>query len=109
MKIDFFNSHVIDWASIPKEVFQGESGTATWQTQMMHDIRIRIVEFSAGYKADHLCDKGHVIYCLDGKMEVGLPGDQIIELSKGMTYLIGDNTAPHLALSENGCRLFIVD
>lgn len=109
VKIDPFNSLIVDWTSVQKQVFAGESGTATWQVQMLHDIRVRLVEFSSGYKADHLCDKGHVIYCLDGKMEVGLPGNKTLELSKGMTYLIGDNTEPHLALSENGCKLFIVD
>ena len=109
MKIEQYASKIIDWSAIPKEQFPGETGMTTWQTQMMNDIRVRMVQFSPGYKADHLCNKGHVIFCLEGELEVGLPNGSQLILSQGMTYLIGDDTEPHLALSENGCKLFIVD
>jgi hypothetical protein len=39
---------------------------------MMGEIRVRKVEYSAGYKADHWCKKGHIILCTEGEMETEL-------------------------------------
>lgn len=109
MKIQSFASTLIDWDEVAREEIPGEKGTTTWQTIMMNEIRVRMVEFSPGYKADHLCHKGHVILCLDGQLDVGLPDGSNVTLNKGMSYLIGDDTAPHMASTEVGCKVFIVD
>jgi quercetin dioxygenase-like cupin family protein len=74
----------------------------------MNDIRIRIVEYSAGYLADHWCNKGHIIYCIEGEMETELQDGRKFILSKGMSYQLGDNEA-HCTYTQGGCRLFIVD
>jgi hypothetical protein len=82
---------------------------AFWQTQLVNDIRVRIVEYSPGYKADHWCSKGHIILCKEGEMETELEDGRIMKLTKGMTYFVGDNCEAHRTSSENGCSLFIVD
>lgn len=75
----------------------------------MGDIRIRMVEYSAGYQADHWCNKGHVIYCIFGEMITELEGGRHFTLSLGMTYQVGDNSNAHRRRSVNGCTLFVVD
>lgn len=82
---------------------------ATWQTQMMNDIRVRMVEYSPGYKADHWCSKGHIILCTEGEMDTELDDGRILTLSKGMTYFVGDKCEAHRSSTVTGCKLFIVD
>ena len=109
MKISFFPFQTLDWSSIPKEEHKGETGITYWQTQMLNEIRVRMVEYSPGYKADHWCSKGHIIFCMEGKMETELEDGRIMKLTKGMTYFVGDNSDAHRTSSKDGCKLFIVD
>jgi hypothetical protein len=109
MKLPSFSFQTLDWSIVPKEVHKGETGLAYWQVFMMGDIRIRKVEYSAGYKADHWCGKGHIILCLEGEMDTELEDGRIMKLSEGMTYFVGDNCEAHRTYTEKGCRLFIVD
>ena len=109
MKLPSFPFQTLEWSSIPKEEYIGETGIAYWQIQMMNDIRVRMVEYSPGYKADHWCNKGHIIYCLDGEMDTELEDGRQMKLSEGMTYFVGDDSEAHRTSSENGCKLFIVD
>jgi quercetin dioxygenase-like cupin family protein len=76
---------------------------------MMGDIRIRMVEYSANYLADHWCSKGHIIFCIEGAMETELQDGRKFLLEKGMTYYVGDNCEAHRSASVKGCKLFIVD
>lgn len=99
----------IDWSKIEKVKHAGEKGYAVWQTTMMGDIRIRMVAYSEGYVADHWCNKGHIIFCVKGKMRTALQDGRILKLKKGMTYHVGDNSEAHRTSSKKGCRLFIVD
>ncbi|HUR10353.1 MAG TPA: DHCW motif cupin fold protein [Flavitalea sp.] len=101
--------HTIQWNEIEKKIYPGESGEAIWQIVQENDIRIRMVEYSAGYKADHWCKKGHVIYCVEGEMKTELEDGRLIDLKKGMVYVVGDNCEAHRSYSEKGCMLFIVD
>ena len=82
---------------------------AYWQTQMLSDIRVRLVEYSPGYKADHWCKKGHVLICFEGEMETELEDGRIMKLTKGMCYLVGDNNEAHRSSTTMGCKLFIID
>ena len=82
---------------------------AYWQTQLVNDIRVRMVEYSTGYKADHWCSKGHIIFCIEGEMETELDDGCIMKLTKGMSYFVGDNSDAHRTSSKKGCKLFIVD
>ena len=109
MKIPSFSFQTLDWSSISKEEHKGETGIAIWQVFMMGDIRIRKVEYSPGYKADHWCSKGHIILCMQGEMDTELEDGRIMNLSEGMTCFVGDNCEAHKTSSINGCKLFIVD
>lgn len=109
MKISSFLFQTLDWPSITKKKHKGETGIAYWQTQMVNDIRVRMVEYSPGYLADHWCSKGHVILCLEGEMDTELKDGRIFKLSKGMTYFVGDNCEAHRSSTKEGCKLFIVD
>ncbi|MEO7393525.1 MAG: DHCW motif cupin fold protein [Chitinophagaceae bacterium] len=109
MKLSSFPFQTLNWSSIPKDEHKGETGMAYWQVQMMNDVRVRMIEYSANYKADHWCSKGHIILCLEGEMETELKDGRIIKLSKGMCYFVGDNNEAHQTSSEKGCKLFIVD
>ncbi len=109
MKIDSFLFQTLDWSTVPKEERKGETGKAYWQVQHVNDIRVRIVEYTPGYKADHWCSKGHVMFCLDGEMDTQLEDGRIFKLSKGMCYFVGDNNEPHRSSTATGCTLFCVD
>lgn len=100
----------IDWSSIPKTEHIGETGIAFWQTIQFDGLRIRIVEYSTNYLADHWCAKGHVIYCIEGEMISELKDGAKSLLKKGMSYHVtDDNNNPHRSYSANGCKLFIID
>ena len=109
MNIKSFPFKTLNWSSIPKEEHNGETGVAWWQVQLVNDIRVRLVEYSPGYKADHWCSKGHIIYCLEGEMDTELEDGRVTKLTKGMCYFVGDNNEAHRTSTASGCKLFIVD
>jgi len=99
----------INWDNIPKTTHPGETGTAFWQTLQFPGLRIRVVEYSAGYLADHWCQKGHVLHCLEGEFESELANGEVFKLSKGMSYAVSDELSSHRSISKNGVKLLIVD
>ena len=99
----------IDWSLIPKIEYKGKTGTAYWQTIMLDGLRVRIVEYSAGYFADHWCQKGHIVYCLEGEFISELGAGEKVKLVKGETYVVSDELSAHRSFSENGVRLLIID
>ena len=99
----------IDWASIPKIEYKGESGTAFWQTVQFPGLRLRIVEYSKGYKADHWCQKGHIVHCLEGEFVSELQNGEEFILKKGMTYVVSDELSSHRSKTENGVKVMIID
>ena len=109
MQIHPFPFQTIDWTSIPKDEHAGKTGIVFRQLFMMREIRIRKVEYSPGYKADHWCSKGHIILCLEGEMDTELDDGRIMKLTAGMTYFVGDNCEAHRSSTKTGCKLFIVD
>lgn len=98
-----------NWDEVETERYEGEDGFAIWRTQRFGTIRVRIVEYSAGYKADHWCSKGHILFCLDGELQTELQDGRLFTLKAGMSYQVADQTEPHRSYSETGARLFIVD
>jgi quercetin dioxygenase-like cupin family protein len=98
-----------DWEEVPETVHSGETGTARWRTREFGGIRVRIVEYSPGYVADHWCDKGHILYVLDGVLETELFGGRKVTLRPGTSYQVADGQEPHRSVSATGARLFIVD
>ncbi len=109
MKLLTFPFQTLDWATTRKEEHKGITGSAYWQIFMMNDIRIRMLEYSPGYLADHWCKKGHIIFCLEGEMQTELEDGRIFTLSKGMSYHVGDDCEAHRSSTKGGCRLFVVD
>lgn len=99
----------IDWSEIPKTVHAGETGTAYWQTLQFPGLRIRIVEYSPGYIADHWCQKGHIVHCLEGEFISELQNGESARLSRGMTYVVSDELSSHRSVSANGVKLMIID
>lgn len=99
----------IDWADIPKVTFQGETGIAYWQTIQYPGLRIRIVEYSAGYRADHWCQKGHIVHCLEGEFISELDNGDSFNLKKGMTYVVSDDMGSHKSNTNDGVKLMIID
>jgi hypothetical protein len=99
----------IDWTVIPKTELKGESGTAYWQTIQFLGLRIRIVEYSKGYIADHWCQKGHIVHCLEGEFVSELKDGKEFILKEGMTYVVSDDLSSHRSLSKNGVKLMIID
>jgi quercetin dioxygenase-like cupin family protein len=88
---------------------RGERGTALWRTLRYGDLRIRIVEYSPGYIADHWCAKGHVLYCLEGALLTELRDGRAVVLTPGMSYQVADDEIPHRSSTTTGARVFIVD
>lgn len=99
----------IDWNTIPKTEHKGESGIAYWRTKQFEGLRIRIVEYSAGYLADHWCTKGHIVHCLEGSFISELNDGTQFSLSEGMTYVVSDDLSSHRSKTENGVKLLIID
>jgi hypothetical protein len=99
----------INWAGIEKVTYPGQTGTAWWQTLSLPGLRIRLVEYSAGYLADHWCRKGHIVHCLEGEFINELHSGEKTVMHTGSSYVVSDGLSPHRSYSEKGCRLLIVD
>lgn len=100
---------VTDWSSIEPTEHKGETGVAYWRTLKLGELRIRMVEYSPGYLADHWCVKGHVLLCIEGELETELADGRKFVLTTGMSYQVADEAEPHRSFTKTGCRLFIVD
>lgn len=100
---------IIDWTNIEKTTHPGETGTAYWKTLEWPGLRARIVEYSAGYLADHWCQKGHIVHCLEGDFVSELENGESFLLKKGMSYIVSDKLSTHRSRSENGVKLLIID
>lgn len=100
---------ITHWAEIPATEHQGETGMALWRTQQFDTIRVRMVEYSAGYLADHWCKKGHILLCLKGDLRAELADGREFILKAGMSYQVADNAEPHRSYTKTGVKLFIVD
>jgi very-short-patch-repair endonuclease len=98
-----------DWSKIERTEHNGETGLAYWRTQHFGDIRVRMVEYTPGYVADHWCVKGHIILCTDGELHTELKDGRKIVLMPGMTYQVADDAEPHRSYTTVGATLFIVD
>jgi quercetin dioxygenase-like cupin family protein len=99
----------IDWTTIPKTEHPGETGTSWWQTLEFDGLRLRIVEYGAGYLADHWCKLGHIVHCLEGEFVSELQDGQEFRLTKGMTYIVSNELSSHRSVSKSGVRLLIID
>jgi quercetin dioxygenase-like cupin family protein len=99
----------ISWDEIPSEEHAGISGKALWKIVSQGDLRIRIVDYTPGYLADHWCEKGHIVYVLDGEFTSELQDGRTFHLTKGMSYIVADHTNPHRSSTREGVKMLIVD
>jgi hypothetical protein len=109
MRIADIPFQTTDWKDVEATAHPGESGTATWRTKKFGDLRVRMVEYSAGYRADHWCEKGHVLLCIAGEMETELADGRKFRLAPGVSYQVADGAEPHRSSTTTGAVLFIVD
>ncbi len=100
---------VTDWSTVPKTEHPGETGTAIWQTCQFGPIRVRMVEYTPNYLADHWCVKGHILLCLEGELLTELQDGRVYTLRPGMSYQVADQGEPHRSRTVTGAKLFIVD
>jgi hypothetical protein len=98
-----------DWTCLEATEHKGETGLSYWRTRTFGDIRVRMVEYSRGYLADHWCNKGHILLCLEGELDTELADGRNFRLMPGMSYQVADNDAPHRSSTAVGAKLFIVD
>ena len=100
---------ITDWTLVERTEHPGEAGMAYWRTRHFGDVRVRMVEYSAGYLADHWCEKGHILLCLSGVLHTDLKDGRRITLGPGMSYQVADGAEPHRSCTSTGATLFIVD
>lgn len=100
---------ITDWASVPATAHPGATGVATWRTRHFGPVRVRMVEYSAGYQADHWCSKGHFLLCLAGELDTELEDGRSFRLRPGISYQVADGAEAHRSSTAAGARLFIVD
>jgi quercetin dioxygenase-like cupin family protein len=108
MKIEGVPFTDIDWRAVPATVHPGERGCASWRTRELGNVRVRLVDYTPGYVADHWCERGHVVHVLDGELRTELSDGRLVTLAAGSAYVVSDG-APHRSVSPAGARLLIVD
>jgi mannose-6-phosphate isomerase class I len=109
MQISDIPFGTIDWSVIERTEHKGDTGVAYWRTQNFASIRVRLVEYSAGYLADHWCSKGHILLCIEGVLHTELKDGRTFTLKPGMSYQVADGAEPHRSSTAVGAKLFIVD
>jgi hypothetical protein len=100
---------ITEWQQIEPTEHAGETGVAHWRTRQFGTVRVRLVEYSPGYRADHWCQKGHILFCVAGELETELKDGRVFRLTPGMSYQVADGAEPHRSRTTTGATLFIVD
>jgi quercetin dioxygenase-like cupin family protein len=99
----------INWQNFERTEHKGETGTSWWRTLQMHGLRIRMVEYSPGYLADHWCEKGHIVHCLEGEFTTELKTGERLRHYAGMSFVVSDGLSAHRSTTEGGVKLLIID
>jgi quercetin dioxygenase-like cupin family protein len=99
----------MDWNTMPTTKHPGINGEAYWRTFEMGNIRVRMVEYTPGYLADHWCSRGHVLLVLEGELVTELSDGRKFILTPGTSYQVANDVNPHRSYTETGAKLFIVD
>jgi len=109
MKMSNIPFGTTDWSEVDATEHPGDTGMAYWRTRQFGDLRVRMVEYTAGYLADHWCSKGHILFCLEGELHTELEDGRQFVLTPGMSYQVADQAEPHRSSTATGAKLFIVD
>ena len=100
----------IRWDKVPKTEHKGETGVAYWQSMQYEGLRVRLVEYSPYYIADHWCQKGHFIYCVKGSLTTEFKDGKSAPLAKGESYIVSDDLSSHRSVTaDEGATLIILD
>ena len=109
MKIADLPFGTTEWNTVPPTRHEGDSGFATWRTRQFGEMRVRMVEYSPGYIANHWCSKGHILLVLEGELTTELADGRVFTLKPGTSYQVADGAEPHRSTTATGAKLFIVD
>lgn len=109
MNINELPFAITDWSDVEATEHKGETGTAYWRTRQFGPIRVRMVEYTPGYLADHWCSKGRILLCLEGELRTELQDGRQFVLKPGVSYQVADNAEPHRSYTVVGAKLFVVD
>ncbi len=109
MKMSNIPFGTTDWSEVEPTEHPGDTGKAYWRTRQFGDLRVRRVEYTPGYLADHWCSKGHILFCLEGELHTELEDGRTFVLTPGMSYQVADQAEPHRSSTAVGAKLFIVD
>lgn len=109
MKMSDIPFGTTEWTAVPATEHAGTTGLARWRTRHFGAIRVRMVEYSPGYAADHWCEKGHILLCLEGELVTELADGRVFTLTPGTSYQVADGAEPHRSSTAKGAKLFIVD
>jgi len=109
MKMSDIPFGTTDWSTVEATEHKGETGTAYWRSRNFGDMRVRMIEYTPGYLADHWCVKGHILLCLEGELRTELEDGRKFILKPGMSYQVADKAEPHRSFTAVGAKLFIVD
>jgi hypothetical protein len=109
MNLEGFDFGCVDWDNVESVEHPGETGTAYWRTIEVGAIRVRRVDYSPGYRADHWCKRGHIVLVLDGELVTELADGRRVVLHSRMSYHVADGRSPHRSSTSTGATIFIVD
>lgn len=109
MKIETVPFTVTHWDALPEEASPGDGGVGYAKTFQAGELRVRMVRYSAGYLADHWCDRGHVLLVLEGALDLELEDGAVHALGPGMSAQMSSGDVAHRVRTEDGATVFIVD
>jgi hypothetical protein len=109
MKIENLPFVTTDWSKVSPTEHPGETGKAFWKTQQFREIRVRTIEYTPGYLADHWCTRGHVLLVIEGELFTELKDGRTFTLRPGMSYQVATDAEPHRSSTQTGAKLFVVD
>jgi quercetin dioxygenase-like cupin family protein len=98
-----------DWGSLEPSRHAGERGIAVWRTKNIGGLRLRMVEYTAGYLADHWCSRGHILFVVRGELRTELDDGRSVVLNAGQSYEVATGEEAHRSSTTSGATLFIVD
>ncbi|MFC2164381.1 DHCW motif cupin fold protein [Acidobacteriota bacterium] len=110
MDIESISFTMTDWSRVPQVEYKGETGTSFWRIFEQGNIRVRIVDYSPGFRSDHWCPRGHVLLVLEGELTIELKDGQVYIMPPGTSFQAADDDEnPHMAYTDKGAKVFIVD